>query len=59
MFYKKDILKIFVIFTGKYLCQNLSFNKVKGLRFWFKVLFQLTVEGSKKVLQGTWINTLA
>ena len=31
-FYKKDVLKNFVKFTGKYLCQNLLFNKVAGMR---------------------------
>ena len=28
---KKGVLKNFAKFTGKYLCQSLSFNKVAGL----------------------------
>ena len=31
MFFKKGILKNFVIFTGKHLCWSLFFNKVAGL----------------------------
>ena len=30
-FVKIDVLRNFVKFTGKYLCQNLFFNKVAGL----------------------------
>ena len=33
---KKDVLKNFTKFTGKHLCQSLSFNKVVGLRLWRK-----------------------
>ena len=29
---KKDVLKTFVKFTGKHLCQSLFFNKVAGLK---------------------------
>ena len=29
---KKDVLRSFIKFTGKHLCQSLSFNKVAGLR---------------------------
>ena len=29
---KKDVLRNFAKFTGKYLCQSLFFNKVTGLR---------------------------
>ena len=29
---KKGVLKNFIKFTGKHLCQNLFFNKVAGLR---------------------------
>ena len=29
---KIGVLRNFTIFTGKYLCQNLLFNKVPGLR---------------------------
>ena len=32
VFYKKGILKNFVKFTGKHLCQNLFFNNVVGLK---------------------------
>ena len=32
VFCKKDVLRIFVKFTGKNLCQSLFFNKVAGLR---------------------------
>ena len=32
VFCKKGALKNFVKFTGKHLCQSLSFNKVAGLR---------------------------
>ena len=32
VFYKKDVLKIFVKFTGKHLHQNFLFNKFAGLR---------------------------
>ena len=32
VFCKKDVLKNFAKFTGKYLCQSLFFNKVTGLR---------------------------
>ena len=31
-FYKKGVLKNFAKFTGKYLCQNIFFNKVVGIR---------------------------
>ena len=31
VFYKKGVLKNFAKFTGKHLCQSLSFNKVAGL----------------------------
>ena len=31
-FVKKDVLRNFAKFTGKYLCQSLFFNKVAGLR---------------------------
>ena len=31
VFFKKCILKNFAKFTGKHLCQSLSFNKVAGL----------------------------
>ena len=31
MFCEKDVLRNFVKFTGKYLCQGLFFNKVAGL----------------------------
>ena len=34
MFCKKGVLKNFVKFTGKYLCQSLFFNKVAGRRQW-------------------------
>ena len=29
---RKDVLRNFVKFTGKHLCQNMFFNKVAGLR---------------------------
>ena len=29
---KKDVLKTFVKFTGKHLCQSLFFNKLAGLK---------------------------
>ena len=32
LFYKKGVLKNFIKFTGKHLCQSLFFNKVAGLR---------------------------
>ena len=32
VFYKKAVLKNFVLFTGKHLCWSLFFNKVAGLR---------------------------
>ena len=32
VFCRKDVLKNFAKFTGKYLCQSLFFNKVAGLR---------------------------
>ena len=32
VFYKKGVLRNFVKFTGKHLCQSLFFNKVGGLR---------------------------
>ena len=32
MFCKTDVLKNFAKFTGKHLCQSLSFNKTAGLR---------------------------
>ena len=32
LFYKKDVFKNFVKFTGKHLCRSLFFNKVAGLR---------------------------
>ena len=32
MFFKVGVLKIFEIFTGKYLCWSLFLNKVAGLR---------------------------
>ena len=32
LFYKKSVLRNFIQFTGKHLCQSLSFNKVAGLR---------------------------
>ena len=32
LFYKKSVLRNFTQFTGKHLCQSLSFNKVAGLR---------------------------
>ena len=32
VFYEKGVLKNFVQFTGKHLCQSLFFNKVAGLR---------------------------
>ena len=32
MFCKKGVLRNFAKFTGKHLCQSLSFNKVAGLR---------------------------
>ena len=32
MFYKKSVLRNFVKFTGKHMCQSLFFNKVAGLR---------------------------
>ena len=32
MFCKKDILRNFIKFTGKHLCQSLFFNRVAGLR---------------------------
>ena len=32
VFYKKGVLRNFVNFTGKHLCQSLFFNKVAGLR---------------------------
>ena len=35
---KKDVLKNFAKFTGKYLCQSLSFNKVAGLMLTASVL---------------------
>ena len=31
VFYKKGVLRNFAKFTGKHLCQSLSFNKVAGL----------------------------
>ena len=31
VFYKKGVLRNFVKFTGKHLCQSLFFNKVAGL----------------------------
>ena len=31
VFYKKSVLRDFTKFTGKHLCQSLSFNKVAGL----------------------------
>ena len=31
VFYKKSVLRAFTKFTGKHLCQSLSFNKVAGL----------------------------
>ena len=33
VFYKKAVLKYFAIFTGKYLCWSLFFNKYAGLQF--------------------------
>ena len=33
MFCKKSVLRNFAKFTGKHLCQSLSFNKVAGLNF--------------------------
>ena len=32
VFYKKGVLKNFVKFTGKHLCQSLFFNKIAGLK---------------------------
>ena len=32
MFYEKGLLRSFIKFTGKHLCQSLFFNKVAGLR---------------------------
>ena len=32
MFFKKSVLKHFVKFTGKHLCESLFFNKVAGVR---------------------------
>ena len=31
--YKKGVLKNFIKFTGKHLCESLFFDKVTGLRF--------------------------
>ena len=33
MFYKKGVIRNFVKFTGKYMCQSIFFNKVAGLRY--------------------------
>ena len=35
VFYKKGLLKNFVKFKGKHLCQGLFFNKVAGVRLQF------------------------
>ena len=36
VFCKKRVLRNFAKFTGKHLCQSLSFNKVAGLQSWTK-----------------------
>ena len=36
MFCKKGVLRNFVKFTGKHLCQSLFFDKVAGLRLWHR-----------------------
>ena len=36
LFCKKGVLRNFVKFTGKHLCQSLLFNKIAGLRLWHK-----------------------
>ena len=36
---KKGILRNFAKFTGKHLCQSLSFNKVAGLGLWWLFLY--------------------
>ena len=46
MFCKKGVLKNFVKFTGKHLCQSLFFNKVAG------VTYMLLIFMSKKIVHG-------
>ena len=42
VFCKKGVLRNFAKFTGKYLCQSLFFNKVAGLRLWYRCFFHKT-----------------
>ena len=49
MFYKKGVLKNFVKFTGKHLCQILFFNKVTSLS-----LQRYEKRGSGKLLDPWW-----
>ena len=45
---KKDVLKNFAEFTGKYLCQSLSFNKVAGLMLTASILKRKGQENAKQ-----------
>ena len=50
MFCKKGVLKKFVKFTGKHLCQSLFFNKVAGLTY------MLLIFMSKKIKRLFMVN---